>query len=106
MKFSDVRQKHSLTLDQFSTLTGFLVAYEVCTIGVDNWTASTTIIGKKHCPFVIVRHTDLVLHIDAYDHLGNSLAGRSWALCEAGLQYVTKERNADPLKVSAQSDKV
>lgn len=106
MKFSHVKEKHNLTADQFNALCGFIVAYDVCTTAVDDWTANMTIIGKKHCPTVTVRHSDMVLHIDAYNHLGDSLDGISWALRESGLQYVTKERNADPLKVSAELNKV
>lgn len=90
MVYEDIKAKHNLTNAQLLHLHALCARFDVDTGAIDNWTANATIIGAFRAVTVHIRHTDLVLHIDAFSGLGDALRGSSWALKPEGEQYATR----------------
>lgn len=90
MVYEDIKTKHNLTNAQLLHLHALCARFDVNTGSVDNWTDNMTIIGDSKAPRVHVRHTDIVLHIDAFDRHGETLRGSSWALKPEGEHYAAR----------------
>lgn len=90
MVYEDIKAKHNLTNAQLLHLHALCARFNVNTAAVDDWTSNATILGAVWEPTVHIRHTDLVLHIDAFTGQGDTLRGSSWALKPEGEQYATR----------------
>ena len=90
MVYEDIKTKHNLTNAQLLHLHALCARFDVNTGSIDNWTDNMTIVGGVRAVTVHIRHTDLVLHIDAFDRYGDTLSGSSWALKPEGGQYATR----------------
>lgn len=90
MIYEDIKTKHNLTNAQLLHLHALCARFNVDTGSVDDWTSTTTIIGAFRAVTVHVRHSDLVLHIDAFSGQGDTLRGSSWALKPEGEQYALR----------------
>lgn len=90
MVYDDLKAKHNLTNAQLLHLHAICARFDVNTGSIDNWTNNTTIIGGLDAVTVHVRHSDLVLHIDAFSRYGDTLIGSSWALKPEGEQYAAR----------------
>ena len=90
MIYEEIKKKHNLTNAQLLHLHALCALYEVNTGSVASLTDSLTLIGDAGAVVVHVRHSDLVLHIDALDRKGETLRGSSWPLKPEGERYARR----------------
>lgn len=90
MVYEDIKTKHNLTNAQLLHLHALCARFGVNTAKIVDWNDSLTVIGDNKTPRVHIRHTDIVLHIEAFDRHGETLRGSSWALTPDGEQYAAR----------------
>lgn len=89
MKYSDIQAKHNLTDEQMAYVDALCQQYAVEITVIDDWTINMTVVGMEFKgPFVHIRHSDIVLHVDLFNAGSDSLGGKSWALAPEGVKFL------------------